>query len=383
MTTTTTGPLALVAHARGVPTSDRERFAGQIAELGAAGFVLKTCHRVEIYSSDPEVIENLARHLPEGAFRLDAEATARHAIAVAVGLDSVVVGEDQILHQLRTAATAASASGIEDPAVGRLINLALRAGRRARSWRSGPTPSLADAALAAAERRTGSLTGRRVLVVGAGEMGSLAVDRAKAAGAIVTVASRSPEHAEMVARRAGVGAASLDPGANVSDLAAIIVAIRGAWRIGEPTAHALLAGSTVVVDLSVPLAVPANLAEALGARFVSVDDLAAEPGLLDQTVDLPRLRTLVDATLAEYRTWLQGREQRATARILVDRAEDERTAELARLWRHLPELDPEARAAIEQMSRHLTSRLLREPLERLGRDLDGGADRAARELFAL
>jgi glutamyl-tRNA reductase len=103
----------------------------------------------------------------------------------------------------------------------------------------------------------------------------------------------------------------------------------------------------------------------------------------DGTVDLARQRQLVEATLAEFRVWHDGRGRRAVARALADRVEEERRTELDELWRRLSPLAPDDREAIERMSRHLAERLLREPLERLGSDPDGRHERAVRDLFSL
>jgi glutamyl-tRNA reductase len=321
--------------------------------------------------------------LPQGVARLESADAARHAISVAVGLDSVMLGEDQILHQLRTAVATARSAGKIDPLIDRLVSFALRAGRQARSWRPGPSPSLADAAFAAAERRGAWLADRPVLVVGAGEMGRLAVGVAHARHARVTLASRTIDHARTAAHRAGVRAGPMDPGAAARDLAAVIIAIRGAWEISVETEAALVGGSAVVVDLSVPTAVSERVARELGPRFVSIDDLALEPDARDSRVDVPRTHKLIEATLGEFLAWMDGRGGRAAARALAERAETERVAELDQLWQRLPVLDEGARLAIERMSRHLADRILREPLERLGRDTDGRAERAARELFTL
>jgi len=101
--------VALVTHARHVPSVERERFGVGAREWSAhhAGFVLETCHRVEAYAVIHEGEAADARQIPEGGRLHVDEAVVRHAIAVAVGRDSVVVGEDQVLHQLREAVAAA------------------------------------------------------------------------------------------------------------------------------------------------------------------------------------------------------------------------------------------------------------------------------------
>ena len=382
-----TGRIASVvtisAHARGVAAPVRERLSALIREFGAGGLVLETCHRVELYATERDIPSSLVGSLPPGVVVRDGESAARHAIAVAVGLDSVVVGEDQVLHQLRSAIAAARTSGRLDPDVERLMNVALRAGRTARSWRTGPAPTLADAALEAARRRIVELRGALILVVGSGQMGRLAAQRASALGARVVIASRSRAHATSVALAVGAVSTTIDPGPAARDFEAVLVALRGPWILSPETVDALAGGSAVVVDLSMPSAVPGRLATALGDRLVSIDGLAAEPAAPGSRKDHDRMAALVDQSLAEFQRWADGRDRRATAEALVRRAEAERSAHLDRLWRSFPEIDHQARLAIEQMSRHLIERLLREPLERLGDDDDGRATVAARELFAL
>lgn len=375
---------ALVAHVRHVPVAGRERFAARLRAEQRDGLVLETCHRVEFYTVERGDLARFEAVLPPGGEILTGDAACRHAIAVAVGLDSVIVGEDQVLHQLRTSLAAARRDPGLDPTLERLFTLALRAGRLARSWRQGPPISLADAALAVIESRIGPIRERRLLVVGAGEMARLAAGAGIAAGAVVTVASRTPGHAEALARKLGAASAPFDPGSAIGELAGVILAVRGPWAVGPVTADRLVAGSAVVVDLSVPSAIAAALVARLDSRFVSVDALGAAEAL-PVTPGWPasRLAGLVEATLAEFTSWLAGGSRRAAAAVLAELAEQERRAELEALWRRLPGLEPEVRGAIEAMSRHLAGRLLREPLERLGRDADGRAERAARELFAL
>jgi glutamyl-tRNA reductase len=379
--------VALVAHARQVPAVERARFATRLRdELGSRALVLETCHRVEGYLLTTEDPASLAAavSLPAGGTALGGERAVRHAITVAVGRDSVVVGEDQILHQLRESIDAARRAGTLDAALERLFGLALQAGRRARSWRQGPGRSLADVALSSIERQTGSLDGREVLVVGAGRMGRLAAKAAVAAGATVAVANRSRDGAHAVATATGARIEPFDPGPRADRFAGVVIALSGPWPIGAETVDALVAGSTVVVDLSVPVAIPETAAASLGSRFISADALAIADGDIP-TADGSRTRidSLIDDTTGEFVEWWARRDGRAAADSLVRRADRDREAELAALWRRLPDLEPAARDAIEAMTRHLATRLLREPLERLGRDTDGRDERAVRDLFAL
>jgi glutamyl-tRNA reductase len=379
-------PIALVTHVRAVPVAERERFARTSEQsLGEAGLVLRTCHRVEAYIVAEEVPAHLAGWLPSGGRVLVGEAAVRHAVMVATGRDSVVIGEDQVLHQLRTTLALARLSGRLDPSLERLMSLSLRAGRRARSWRQGPAISLADVALRAIERQVGPLHGRQLLVVGAGQMGRLAARAGADAGAMVVVANRSVERATALARSVGGQPAPFDPGDRLADVAAVVVAIDGPWVISPHSADMLAAGRAMVVDLSVPPAVSPELAGALGPRSMPADALATTniSEASGEAAPSGRLETLIESTVAEFLTWQRGRESRDIAGLIAARAERERDAELARLFQRLPGLDVGARDAISEMSRHLAARLLREPFERLGEDPDGGYELAARRLFGL
>jgi len=383
--------VALVSHARHVPSTEREGFALRLhRDLGHPALILETCHRVEAYTTSADATELAAAPAalglapPPGGHVLTGELAVRHAISVAVGRDSVVVGEDQVLHQLRVAVDAARAAGALDPALERLFALALRAGRRARSWHQGAQGSLAEVALASIERLSGPVRGRDILVVGVGRMGHLAVRAAAAAGASVAVANRSSDGAQALARTTGARVEAFDPDARIGTYAGVIVAIGGQWPIAASTIEALARSTIVIVDLSVPAAVAAGVAEILGARLVTADDLARNDELVaPRDESAARFEALIDRTTREFLDWQARGDGRAAADALVQHADREREAELAALWRRLPDLEPEAREAIEGMTRHLASRLLRQPLERLGRDADGHDGRAVREIFAL
>ena len=381
---------AVVAHARAVPAADRERFALALRNgLGDHGLIVQTCHRVEGYAAGADDLARLATvPIPLGASQVRGEAAIRHAVTVAVGRDSVVVGEDQVLHQVRSAVDAARSAGGLDPILERLFGAAMRAGRLARSWRAGPVPSLATVAWAEIAARSGPLERRRVLVVGAGQMGRLAARAAAQLEADVTVANRSAAAAAALARDAGGRSAPLDPGPAVADFAGIVIALSGPWSIGRETTDALATGHLPVVDLSVPSALDEELRGRLGRRLITADDLARADSLAAGAKGLDartarRLDALIDRTTSGFVDWLDGRARRTVAAALADRAATARETELAALWRQLPALDPEAREAIDAMTKHLADRLLREPLDRLGKDVDGAAERAVREAFAL
>ena len=233
--------------------------------------------------------------------------------------------------------------------------------------------------------RDGPLDGPEVLVVGAGRMGRLLARAAHGA-------RRVGRHRQPVggrARRSRPGPAlrttAFDPGADAGRFDAIVVALAGPWTIagrhdrGRPRA---------------PRPSSSTCRSRRPSRRRSLRDSATRSSP-PTTSRSARRRTRPDAvpdaahralstdTVREFHDWQARGDARAAADALVRRADHEREAELAALWRKLPALDPEAREAIEGMTRHLAARLLRQPLERLGRDADGATDASVRDLFAL
>jgi glutamyl-tRNA reductase len=386
---------ALVAHARFVPAGDRALLGARLREPAIDGALLvETCHRVELVGREHDV----ARAAVERGIELRPLAhdeTVRHVVRLAVGLESAVVGEDQILHQLRGAARDARREGRLDRGLDHLLDLALRAGRQARTWLPAKRPTLADVALDVALGTTpGSEAARPeraeqrplagpVLVVGAGPMGRLLAASARSRGLSVLVASRTASSAERLAAGSGARAVSFDPGpAEAGSVGAVLVALGGRWSIAASTAEALARSQARIVDVSSPEAIEPHLADRLGSRLTSIDDLVSGPGPGESALR-DRLEALVDSTVAAWEAWTQAEIDRSLASALVDRASDLRAAELDALWQRMPDLDGSIRVEIERMAAQLTGRLLRDPLERLGEDVDGRHGRAAQELFRL
>jgi glutamyl-tRNA reductase len=397
------GLVALVAHARSVESDEREAFARSTMRVAhdPRVILLRTCHRVELYAVETESPGLGALSLPvppTGGERLEDLGAARHLFSVATGLDSVVVGEDQILHQLRECLSdrrvpsaeecpvdigshAAGAAPL-DPVLERLFQVALHLGRETRSWREGPPRSLADVALDRVAAVTGPLLGKRVLVVGAGRMARLAALAASRQGARVLVANRSADRAAALAWDANGEPAPFGPDAPLPDVDAIVPAISARWPLSDAAVEALVRGSMPVVDLSSPPALEPELRQALGDRFTSVDDMARSP----QDELRKRLRTrferLIDDAEQGFAGWVRARTSVPAIQALSEQAETRRAEELERLFRRV-ELEDHERALVEQMSHRLVAGLLHAPLASLREDDSGDLDRAARALFAL
>lgn len=394
---------ALIVHARAVESDAREAF-GQAALRIAhdpRAILLRTCHRVELYYVDtpsPDLEALTPPVLPAGGVRLEGFDAARHLLTVAAGLDSVVVGEDQILHQLRECLADRKVPGADgcpvevgthapdalelDPIIERLFQAALHLGRETRAWREGPPRSLGDIAAERVMDVTGPLIGRRVLVVGAGRMARLAALSAARQGAVVLVANRSAERAAALAWEVGGEPVAYGLDAPLPDVDAVIPAITGRWVLSPEASAALLGGTMPVVDLSSPPAFEPEFRAALGDRFTSVDDIARSPQDQIRTRLRNRLERAIEASEAQFASWVQTRASVPAIQALSERAETRRAEELERLFRRL-DLEDHERELVEQMSHRLVAGLLHAPLASLREDASGDLDRAARALFSL
>lgn len=377
---------AIVVHARRVPSVVREAYAESLAALppSDAMIVVHTCHRVEVYVALRGFGDRPLPPSPPGAERLDDVDAVRHLIAVACGLDSAILGEDQILHQIREALAAHGADRSLDPVLNRLFQVALHAGRRAHEWLSGPHRSLGDVAVERIERGAGFTPGRPILVVGAGTMGRLASMSASRRGAEVIVTSRTGEHAAALAREFKARTVPFAIDDQLPPVAGAIVALGGRWTLSPEGARRLLESGGTVVDLSSPPAVGEALQDELGERFVSVDDLAWGPEVALRGGLRVRLERLVADSGSGYCHWLRTRDDTLPAiQEMARAAEERRQRELEWLRRRLPDLTEQQRSLIEQMSNRLVAGLLHAPRTALNSDTGGDLGRAARRLFGL
>ena len=365
---------ALVADAGLVDADQRALLASRLEPRAtAAGWLLLvTCHRVEAYGWGEVVAPEL-----DGLPLLSGRGASRHLFRVAAGLESAVVGEDQILSQLRTAAR----SLIDDPRAGaelrRLAQLALRVGRGSRRTAHPGERGLADRALTRLQARTPI---HRVLIVGAGPVGRATAFAARRRGIEAVVATRSPRRLP-----GDLEAVDLDAAAKLaSSVDAIVVALAGRW---DALASVDPADLPPIVDLSAPTAIPAGV-RAIHRDLVLIDDLF--PGPTDPSPIADADRTFarhaaheVARAEARFAAWLAARPSSRTSRQLVERARHRRDARVDRALRRLPDLDEHGREVVRQLAAQLTADLLHEPLAALGQDADGAAAEAARQLFDL
>ncbi len=258
--------------------------------------LLNTCHRVELYGFG-------ARPELDAPLRVEAgEEAVRHLIRVATGLESAIVGEDEVLHQVREALGQARASRALDRRLQRWFETAIGAGRRARAGRTASSGNLAQRAVAwLAERST--LGGRSVLVVGAGRMGSSLAHAARLAGGDVTIASRDATRAQRLAQVYGGQGVDLAEGAKLAvHSAAIAVALAGVWHELQPQAGDL----PPIADISAPTAVPEAVRARANGDFLGIDDLYVRLPTLPRGY-IGEADRVVATKTREYVGWLERR----------------------------------------------------------------------------
>ena len=287
---------ALTASADEVDSAARGRLARELEEWLAedrAGVALTTCHRVELYGID-DAPPLLAARLRTGA------PAVSHLMRVAAGLESAIVGEDEVLHQVRDALRCAQVNRHLDFRLRRLFETAIATGRRARSRRTESNGNLAQSAVAWLSNNA-NLGGRVVVVAGAGRMGAALAHSLAGAGALITVASRDQARASRLASIYAGEGLSLKAGAvQSSKAAAIAVALGGPW-----VELAAVGGQRLppIADISAPQSVPASVRCRLNGSFLGIDELyrrsETPPGPYIEDAE-----ALVRRNTAEYVAWL-------------------------------------------------------------------------------
>ena len=386
--------------------------------------VVSTCNRVEVYTAISRFhgaagdvrrfladlhglgLEEFADHL----YDYYEERAVQHLFAVTAGVDSMVVGEAQILGQVREAFQAAQAERSVGPVLSALFTRAIKVGRRARSETAigAGMASTVTVGLRVASGQLGGLAGRRVLLVGAGSLARLAGRALRQAGVgELVVANRTMATGAALARELGGRAVPLDRVADELALADLAVAATAGSTptVGAATVASAMArrdpggpgnprgvpggsGPLVVLDLGVPRDVEPG---ARGLPGVVLADLDALRAVLE-TDDGPRAEVeRVRALIAQETAAFMGgqRESRLvpTIRALRTRAEQVRQQELAKASTRLAGLDERQRAAVEAVTRGLVNKLLHDPMVR-GKTLAARPDgdlyvAALRELYGL
>ncbi len=371
--------------------------------------VLATCNRVEIYAdvdrfhgsveevsrllceladeAPEDVVPHLYVHYDDGA--------VSHLFHVASGLDSMVLGEGQILGQTREALRVGQEAGTIGPSLNALFQQSLRVGKRvhAETDIDRAAPSLVGVALERAARHIGEIRGKRAVVIGAGSMASLAVSSLQRLGAAeIVVASRTHGNAQRLASQYdghAIPLAEVEPTFADAD---VLVSCTGATGVVLPLATMAAARThathpMAVVDLALPHDVDPSVAELPDVELIGLARLAEEINGDDEAGDVSGVRSIVAEEIAAFLAARRSANVTPTVVALRTMATGVVDGEMQRLDTRLPDLDPRARAEIEHAVRRVADKLLHQPTVRVKElaNETGAVSYAAAlaELFAL
>lgn len=407
---------------RTAPVGLLERFAFDASSLPKAfhqltssehvreAAILSTCNRVEVYALVTGYHAGLAElrrflsefhhvgvdefgSLIESAYEEDA---VGHLFGVAAGIESMVVGEPQILSQVREAFRHASEENAAGPVLSALFRQAIKVGRRARGQTAiGKTvKTFASAGADLARQALGTLDGATVLVVGAGKMSDIAARRIVREGATVLVANRTAANARTLADRIGgteLPMTSLDEGLARADLVLSSTGSPEPLITREMVAEAVSSrgGRTLVLlDLAVPRDVEPDVRSVDGVVLRDLDDLreALKPGP-EQLAEVAAVRAIIDEEVPRFTRWQRSHHLAPLLEALQTRGEAARERELKRAAARLAGLSDAEREAVEMLTRSIVAKLMHDPVaavkHKAGTAEGEALARALRELFDL
>lgn len=407
-----TGPLSMLERVAVSPTDVPKAITGLVSRPNVReAVILSTCNRTEVYAVaerfhgayadirdffcevgglDPD---DLHPHL----YSQHDEAAVSHLFEVAAGLDSAVLGETEILGQVRQAWEFAQAEGGAKSTLNLLFRHAIETGKRARTETaiSRSTASVSSAAVEMVAERVGSLADARVLVLGAGEMGEgVAVALVGAGATNIIVTNRTHERAVALAQRVHGSVVSYHDLPSALARADVLLTCS---RAGTVVVDADLIASArhgddaplLVVDIAVPRNVDSAASSLPGVTLLDLDDLRdwAARGIEQRSHEADHVREIVGEEVERFVVDVTARQAAPLVASLYERAEQVRAAELERFGSKLASLDPSQRAAVEALTKGIVAKLLHQPSVRLKDDAgtpQGERNAAAvRDLFDL
>ncbi len=358
--------------------------SGNMAEM----VILSTCNRIEIYAvssqeifSELEIFLSQARGVARDEFTAhldhhkDVEA-ARHLFHVAAGLDSLVVGEPQILGQVTRALELARGQNTAGPILNRLFQSAIHAGKRARTETgiSRNPASVSSLAASLSERTVHKISDAQIVILGAGEMAELAVEAFRKRGANrILVVNRTLERAHALAQRWDAQATTFENLHAALASADILIASTGAPHtlispemVNEAMKHRA-ERSLVLIDIAVPRNIDPDVANIPHVKLYDMDSLNAklEHSLAERMAEVPQVKNILDEELEQFGDYLKSLEMLPLIADMRQSAETIRQTELEKTLRHLPDLTEAERDHIEAMTQALVKKILHAPTHRL------------------
>jgi glutamyl-tRNA reductase len=378
----------------------------RLVEKFDEGVILSTCNRTEIYTltdspgrASDQILRlisdfhGLDTNLLEGhLYNLEGADAARNLFRVSSGLDSMILGESQILGQVRTALSAAADARTVHSVMLQLFHTAISTGRRVREETdvSRSSLSVSYAAVKLAESFLGSVSGLKVLLVGAGEAGTLVAQALRSSGVSdITIANRTPERSAEMAEELGGKTVPFSELERALSQADICIAATDA---SEPIlSRATVAsavdsrpeGSLFLFDLSVPRNIDPEAGNIDGVNLFNIDDLSyiAAQNLRGRQAAAGDAEVIVEAEVAQFMSWLDTLEATPLIKTMRLQADEIRRRELDRALREIKGLSEADIAKLEAMTRSIVNRMLHGPTTTLRDRIGEDFLEAAREMF--
>jgi len=357
--------------------------------------ILSTCNRVEVVaeSSDDRLIreflcdfhqispDDVSKHL----YSLRNADAIRHVFRVAASLDSMMVGEPQILGQVKEAYRIAADTGTVGMHLSALMNRAFAVAKKVRSETgiSQSAVSISYAAVELARKIFGDLSGKTVMIIGASKMGELTAKHLKRNGvSSVLVTNRTFEHAVELAQVFEGAAVSFEHFTDHMDRADIVISSTGAPHfiisraVAEQIIHRRKNRPMFFIDIAVPRDIDPTVNEIDNAFLYDIDDLqqVIDENLKERMKEASRAEEIIDSEVQAFCLKIQSREVVPTIVQLRDNVEKIRRDEIERNRRYLKDLSPEQQAAVDHITKSFANKILHTPIEELKRmahDPDG------------
>lgn len=367
-----------------------------LARLGCGGMadsfselvILSTCNRIELYAVsprlDPDILKlflSEVRGVPADEFTPHLyhycdEDAIRHLLQVASGLNSLVLGEPQILGQVTNALEQARGAGSSGPLLSRLFQRAIHAGKRARTETHIARNPASVSSLAAllAEKSVHNITDAQVVILGAGEMAELAVEALRKHGAAkVLVLNRTLERAEILAKRWQADVSTFERLDDALIAADVLVSSTGAPHtiinpgMVERIMEVRPSRPLVMIDIAVPRDVDPGCNNLPGVTVHDIDSLHArlEHSLAEREAEVPLVEAILNEEASKFMEFFKSLDMLPLIADLRRQAEAIRQAELNKTLRRLPDLNEVERARIAALTQALVKKLLDTPTNRL------------------
>ena len=381
---------------------------GVLANYTSQGVIVATCNRTEIYSVATNAEQGTNTHynflrdffdidtdsFNKYLYTLEQEEAVNHLFRVASSLDSQIIGESEILGQVRDSFSAAVKQGIAGGAIAHLFHSAIRTGKRARTETSisRNALSISRACIQLCKQHLGQLDQVNALIIGVGEASRLAAQAMRDSGAKkITIANRTTTNAHDLADAVNAEVASFDDLTFLLNQSDIVITATGApgFIISKSQLSGVMENRKrrplLIMDIAAPRDVEEGADGILGAQIFSLDDLEAiaTNNRIEREAEADKVQSIITEEVATFKDWWKSRLVTPTISAIHEFAETVRLEELSKTLKQIDASSPEDVERLDKMTKAIIKKLLHTPTKSLRSKNDASFTQYARELFGL